>query len=136
MSNKKIPLSYTILYAKGWYEKSDNLIEDLKETLRLDDYTPFSKNDVLSILIRNYQEYSKKELIDIISTIHPDNVWKVSYPGDKEWDLYDAVVYYILSYFRFLNNNEWEIKTPNYRGKLKRNPDIEVKTIIKYFNNK
>ena len=36
-------LSHVVLYAKGWYQKSDDIWKDLKKILNLDDYSPFDK---------------------------------------------------------------------------------------------
>jgi len=49
-----IYLSHTVLYAKGWYNKTSDVIEDLKKILELDNYTPFTQTDVVSILTVEY----------------------------------------------------------------------------------
>jgi hypothetical protein len=44
IDNTKFKLTHVVLYAKGWYNSSDDIYADLKEILKLDDYTPLSKN--------------------------------------------------------------------------------------------
>ena len=57
MKTKLFPLTNVVLYAKGWYKTTDNIWEDLKKILELDDYTPFSNNDIYSILISSFEKF-------------------------------------------------------------------------------
>ena len=49
--NNKLKLSHTILYAKGWYEWSDDIIKDLTKTLEADGYSVFTPWDIRNILL-------------------------------------------------------------------------------------
>ena len=53
---QKFKLTNVVLYAKGWYKKSDDIWEDLKKILELDNYTPFTKIDIYSIIATAFQE--------------------------------------------------------------------------------
>ena len=152
MDKKEVfPLSHTVLYAKGWYEKTDNIWEDLKKILVLDNYTPFTKNDVFYILVSRFQELNcrQSELREVLIGIHPQECWKVGYYTKevedwaikeeqdtlKDYDMPTATIYYILSYLRFLGKDGWVEKTPNY--KLYPKPkNISTKKVIEMFNKK
>lgn len=138
MKSKVFGLTNLILYAKGWYKKSDNLIEDLKKILELDNYSPFSKNDVYSIILNHFSrwDHNSTELITILSGIHPDNCWKIGYnykENNLEYDLVEASIYYVLSSVRFIDDNYWVVKTPKY-SKFPKNPTISTKQVVKIFN--
>lgn len=78
----KFKLSHLALYAKGWYNRSDNIWEDLKKILCLDGYTPFTNGDVYSIILGKVQEcpsYRWTELREVLIGIHPNNCWKFGY---------------------------------------------------------
>ena len=111
----KTPLNHFILYCKGWYEITDNRFEDLKKILQLDGFTPFTESDVLSIILNRYEKDFKDNLRlgDFITNLHPKNTWKVGYDtkGNHDWikddenlpeyDYYTAVLYKIMSDYRF-----------------------------------
>jgi hypothetical protein len=111
-----INLTNTILYAKGWYKKSDNIIEDLKKILELDGYTPFNKNDIYSILLGRIEKHTANWATtrEILSGIHPKNCWKVGYEfeNEKDYDMCMAFIYYIISNLRFVDNREWTSQMP------------------------
>lgn len=146
----KFNLSNLVLYSKGWYKTSDNVWEDLKEILKLDDYTPFTNNDVYSILLNNVQKYNFRwaELRQVMIGIHPSECWKYGYyvknsyiAGNKsantlpEYDMPTAFVYYVLSNLRDLDSNQWEVKTPKWT-KYPKNPKLTIKNLIEMFIKK
>ena len=47
----KFKLTNLVLYAKGWYLKTDDLWADLKNILELDNFTPFNNRDIYSIIL-------------------------------------------------------------------------------------
>lgn len=148
---QKFKLSHLTLYAKGWYQKSDDIWNDLKEILKLDDYTPFTNYDVYSIILNSFQNFNNHrstELREVLNGIHPNNCWKYGYfvKDNHEWsndkiedlpdyDMQTAFVYYVLSSLRFLESNLWEIKTPKYKL-FPKNKDISAKKVIDQFNQK
>lgn len=144
---EKFYLSHVTLYAKNWYRKTDSVFEDLRKVLILDDYTPFTDADVLVILLKAYERSFQVSLIDFINDVHQSNCWKVGYyvkgfdwvknqENLKEYDLYTAIVYKILSDIRFLNNTQWVIKIPRYSKDFKRPEHITIKTVMEFFNYK
>jgi len=148
---ERFKLSHLVLYAKGWYAKTDDVWEDLQKILRLDNYTPFHKNDVFTILVGRFQELDcrQSELREVLIGIHPSECWKYGYytKENKDWarkeeqdslpdyDMPTATIYYILSYLRFLDNKKWNVVTPKY--KLHPKPkNITTQQVIEMFNKK
>jgi len=146
---ERFKLSHLVLYAKGWYAKTDDVWEDLQKILRLDNYTPFHKNDVYSIIVGNVQEYGQRwtELREIMFGIHPHECWKYGYYTEEskhwahkdakiaEYDMPTAFIYYVLSNLRQLDNKKWNVVTPKY--KLHPKPkSIATQQVIEMFNKK
>ena len=148
---QKFKLTNVVLYAKGWYKKSDDIWEDLKKILELDDYTPFTKMDVYSIILIAFQNcniYRITELKEVLNGIHPLNCWKVGYfvkdniqwsqKGTKIEDLpnYDmptAFIYYVMSNLRLLDNKHWNPQMPKVTKYPKAN-HITIKALNEHFN--
>ncbi len=123
MKQTKFKLSHTILYAKGWYLKTDDIWEDLEKVLLLDDYSAINRDDVFTILLNavsNSEGYHWTNLRDVMIDILPRNVWKIGYAvkenhlkGDligkdiPEYDVQTAFLYYVLSNFRNLHRDGW-----------------------------
>lgn len=146
----KFKLSHLVLYAKGWYKRTDNVWEDLKKILELDNYTPFSDNDVYFILLSNLEksdfDYRFNDLKQVMIGIHPSECWKTGYyikgnnwvKGEKELPDYDmptAFIYYVLSNLRFLDKKYWIPVTPKYKLYPK-GESITLKKVIDQFNFK
>lgn len=148
MTDKKIfPLSHVVLYAKGWYKQTDNIWDDLLEILKLDDYTPFDRDDVYNIIVSRFSEFDSHEstLRNVLFAISENNCWKVGYytKGNAEWcktpkeelpdyDMPTAFIYYVLSTFRFMPRDKWVVATPKYK-KYPKNPLIPLKKVIDNF---
>ena len=148
MKTKVFPLSNVVLYAKGWYKTTDDVWDDLKKILVLDDYTPYSNSDVYSILLKKFDNFDiqASQLREVLFGLTPQECWKVGYYtkdhtwGDgsnntKEYDMPTAFIYYVLSTLRFIDNKQWIPTTPKY-SKHPKNPILETKRIIKQFNKK
>lgn len=131
--NEIFPLGHVTLYAKGWYNKSDDVFEDLKKILILDDYTPFSNNDVLSILINNYNKYFNINLLEFLSDLHKENCWKISYCAEN-YDYYTAIIYKILSDLRFIEAQSFKKAIPKYSIQNPRSKNISLQKVIEVFN--
>jgi hypothetical protein len=139
----KFKLSHVALYAKGFYIRTDNVIEDLIEILKLDNYTPFDKKDVLNILMKAYQKCFEVDLINFISDIQDGNTWKVGYITKncpfyknaviKEYDMLEACIYKMLSDVRFLTKEQFVIEFPKYSKKNPRPQNIEIKELYHLF---
>lgn len=145
-------LAHVMLYAKGWYEKSGDIWADLMKILELDDYTPFNKGDVYSILIHRFEDLPEevygRKLSTLLNDIDEHNSWKFGYihNGNKEhwplmkgefqdYDVKTAVVYYILSTIRFIDTKYYKIAVPKYSKNNPRPKNIELKKVIEVFNN-
>jgi len=146
MKTKVFPLTNLVLYAKGWYKITDNVWDDLLKILKLDDYVPNDKSDILSIVINAFEKFDiqSSNLREVLFGISPTECWKVGYyvkghkwvkDADKlpEYDLHTAIIYYVLSHLRFIDNEQWVVKTPKY-SKYPKNPEIQTKRIIECFN--
>lgn len=142
-------LSNVVLYAKGWYKMTDNVWEDLKQILELDDYTPFTKGDVYSIILNAFENYKCRQstLKEVLIGITPKESWNTGYytKGNANWlskeeqdklpdyKLEEAFIRYVLSTLRFFSIDQYNNHTPLY-SKYPKNEIIETKKIIEMFN--
>ena len=136
---------HVVLYAKGWYETSDNIFEDLKKVLTLDDYTPETNNDVLSIFLARFEEAKipNSGVFNFYCGIHPRNTYKVNYRHStdgfseplpsNEYDIQLATVYYLLSTVRFLKHDQYKWVKPIYSKELKRPRNIKKSRVEELF---
>jgi hypothetical protein len=147
----KFKLTNVVLYAKGWYLESDDIWEDLKNVLKLDDYTPLTKGDVYNILLNATQEskiYRWTELREVMNGIHPSNCWKFGYyvkenHGWSNKDINDlpdynvetAFIYYLMSNLRFLDSEHWNPKMPKVT-KYPKGKDITIRRLYEHFAKK
>ena len=147
---QKFKLTNVVLYAKGWYKKSDDIWEDLKKILELDNYTPFTKIDIYSIIVTAFQEsniYRITELEQVLNGIHPNNCWKYGYycknylswssnNVEKEnlpdYDLATAFIYYVISNLRFLDNKHWNPQMPKVT-KYPKADHVTIKSLNEHF---
>lgn len=150
METKKFNLGHVSLYAKGWYNKSDDIWADLKQILNLDNYGPCNKNDVFNIIVRRFEEANLvyNPIIDMLDNIAPHNCWRVGYytknytrflslnKPNVEYDLHTAVLYYVLSVLRIAEVSKLKMVTPKYSKENKRPDNISLKTVIDMFNRK
>jgi len=151
---KQFKLSHLALYAKGWYKKTDDIWADLLKILELDNYTPFTKNDVFIIILGCFDraefDSNCNELRKVLEGIHPSNCWKVGYytkgtswfKGTQEekdslpeYDMPTAFIYYVISSLRFIESNNWILVTPKYT-KYPKARHITTKAVIDAFNKK
>lgn len=145
MKSKVFKLTNVTLYAKGWYKQTDNIWDDLKKILELDDYTPFTKHDVFNIIVLRFEEVEcrQSELSQVLIGIHHRECWKVGYytKGNCDWlkdqnlpeyDMATAVIYYILSALRDFDKEQWIIKTPKYT-KYQKPEHITIRKIYEMF---
>ena len=118
-----------VLYAKGWYQRTDNIFEDIKKCIEEDNYynvwNKMSERDICSVMLKcldNIYEYlddnDKKNgrwlykhsaFLDKIE--HNMKFWGNTYE--------EAIVYTILSILGELSVDEIELKKPKY-GKGRR----------------
>lgn len=134
-------LKHLLLYSKGWYRQSGNFFNDLKIVLQLDDYEPYSNNDVLAIILNNLPSIREFDLSVVIPAIRPYNCWKFGYVikgdyflGDEqyavEYDYDTAILKYILSNIAHLEKSHYgDLPKPNYKTGLTRPKDISLKEI-------
>jgi hypothetical protein len=147
---RKFKLTNVVLYAKGWYKETDNVWNDLIEILKLDNYTPFSKMDVYSIILSAVQEsniYHWTELKEVLNGIHPANCWKFGYYTKEcqnwankdtvihEYDLPTAFILYTLSNLRFMDSSLWNPKMPMV-SKYPKGEHITIDSLYEHFGKK
>lgn len=145
MKDKIFPLSHLVLYAKGWYKNTDNVVEDLKKILELDNYTPFTKNDVYSIICNRFSEFDcrQSELREVLNGITKYECWKYGYYTNDctwvknyeklpEYDMQTAFIYYVLSCLRFIDSNQWNKKIPKW-NKYPKNTTNTIKKLYEIF---
>jgi len=144
-------LTNVVLYAKGWYKQTDDVFADLIKVLELDNYSPFDKMDVYSIIIsatQNSQLYRWTELKEVLNGIHPGNCWKYGYytkdnaswtttPKEQlpEYDMPTAFIYYVLSNLRFIDKTQWNPSIPKVT-KYPKADHITIKSLYESFVKK
>lgn len=145
----KFKLTNVVLYAKGWYLQTDDVWSDLTKILELDDYSPFCKMDVYSIIsnsVQNSNLYRWTELKEVLNGIHPNNCWKYGYytkgcywvndsENLPEYDMPTAFIYYTLSNLKFIETKYWNVKMPMVT-KYPKSKDITIKTLFESFVKK
>lgn len=129
----KFTLSHVVLYAKGWYQESNDVWEDLKKVLELDNYTPFTENDILFIIISNFQDAylgnSNNCLFNVIAGIENN---MIIYENNYRL----ALINYIITSLRFTESKYYTTVVPKYSKELRRPKHITVKSVIDCFNIK
>lgn len=133
---KNFPLGHTALYAKGWYKRSGDIVEDLKKTLQADDYTPFNKRDVAQIILRNCKEsdcmphtFDLNHFLEDIAPekchqfgyFHKDSMFNF-YKSEEPYDYWTAVIYRCLSYLGGMGCEYWDFILPDYENILPHDP--------------
>lgn len=141
MENKIFNLGHVVLYAKGWYQKSDNIWSDLKQMLEYDNYTPFDSGDVFWIITNMFEKSELgsncNSLLQTLISTQPTECWKYGYNCTKEtYDVSTATMYYILSSIRFLENKYHKRVIPKYNKITPRPKNIELRRVIEIFNTK
>lgn len=150
----KITLSHTVLYAKGWYHSTDDIIRDLKFALSLDNYSGelFKKGDISNFLIQHCSKISDKifhfQTTQILNGIRPEFSWKTGYyhnsspdwctrdewrTGDYDYDI--AIIYYCLSGLRFLEKEYWNVSRPIYGKGLGKPYKIKKEQLEEHFKD-
>lgn len=150
----KFRLCHVVLYAKGWYHKTDDIFRDLRFALNLDGYSGdhFSNDDIVYMLLSECDQIKKTSFktSEIYFKIRPRETYLYGYihnqspdyfkrPTEyKDYDFNLAIIYYILSKLRFLNKSEWVIDVgPIYGkglGKPYRIKKSEIEEIFGHFN--
>lgn len=127
MEREDYKLGHLALYAKGHYtmynsldgtSKNSSIWDDLRVILTLDDYSAefFSKKDIVTCILYHTDTIKTrafKQTITFIEGISKEECWKYGYyTTDHEWvkntpklnlgeyDMYEAVIHYILSNLR------------------------------------
>ncbi len=131
-------LKNVCLYAKNHYQKSDNIWEDLKKMLELDDYITFNSNDIYQIIRNEVQTYileaksnQNYKITAFLDGLNPSECWKIGYytkdyvykNEEKEtlsnYNYEEATIRSALSLIRFASKEDlgWE-------EWIKSNPDV------------
>ena len=155
---EKFTLQHTVLYAKGWYKRTD-FWGDVSKCLEADGYIGTFIGDSLNqiknraayIIVSQFERLPNKGHANSLSAfyegIKPYNVWKVGYytkdytflktkeeiANSPEYDYNEAVVRYCLSYFLQLSKDEWDVCYPNPKTCLKLNDEVNYKKIKEVF---
>lgn len=140
-----LTLQHVVLYAKGWYLKTD-VVEDLKKCLTADDYSGevFNKNDVARLLLTLLEKLpynSNRGLSKLYFDTRPENCWCIGYKCKDKKDLFNiddlpeydsdiAAIHFCLRVFEFIAPNEWNPTVPNFEKVLPRNTGITDEKLI------
>jgi hypothetical protein len=102
--------SHVILYAKGWYEKT-NTIDDLKKIYSVRngiDAEYITINNILSCLLKLTYEYitCERHFIDFIAELNPDR-WNFNkYSFDDDYTYGNAVINKCLSVLSLIKGSD------------------------------
>ena len=120
-------LPHVVLYAKGWYERTDDLYNDLRKMLSLDGYGDYkSENDIFEKMINSYSNYNEwrrnnglqyKTIYDFINNA---SHYKSLYPN-KEMADKCYILDSILGEYMLTDPNEIIIVLPIYHKGLRDN---------------
>jgi len=142
-----------MLYAKGWYKSTDDIIRDLQFSLTLDGFSGelFSKGDIANFLIEKCSKLSGEcfhfEITQVLNGIRPEYTWKTGYYHNEspniftkdEWRECDydydlAIIKYCLSGLRFLETEKWIPVKPTYGKGLGKPYKIKSSQIEEMFS--
>lgn len=122
-------LKHVALLSKGWYDKqsTDDIWKDFRIALEMDDYQPYSRNDIIQIVFNQVLKYRMKNeylLRDMILGFHPQLTWRRGYYHkqnvselwdnkdmkekykDVEYDYHTAILYACQSVIRDMDKTE------------------------------
>lgn len=135
---EKFSLRHVVLYAKGWYKRTDNIFNDLSKLLEMDGYLgTFEgdseaqiKNRVAYLLLSHLQRIpltgNARTLVDFFESVKEGNCWKYGYYTKNnytfkksedvlpDYDFDEAVVRYCLSHFGDLSKGQWDTIPPDF----------------------
>lgn len=122
-------ITHVLAYSKGWLPKSKDIYLDLFTCLMSDGYTPGSDKDVFEIIKNNFCKFYNTLYLDtLLTAISEENSYSYGYwtKGncrifDKsikinkypKYDYRTALMYYIVNYFRMLDNEQ--LSTEQYK---------------------
>ena len=152
---KKFNLSNVVLYAKGWYHKTDDVFRDLRFALTLDGYSGefFTEKDIVRKLLQDCGELSsnvfsmdqiycgiQKNQTHMKGYVHKDSpVYVTETHKDKpilnEYDVDIAIVKYLLAGLQSLKKEEWEPAKPTYGKGLGKPYNIKKTKVEEMFEN-
>lgn len=155
MKNKnKFELSHVVLYAKGWYQKTDDIFRDLRFALTLDDYSGefFKDKEIIYKLLSECEKLDgyRFKLSTIYNKIQPRNTAMYGYNHNLDQNIYGvyenihenvydfnlAILYYIISELRFIDKDSWNTVKPIYGKGLSKPKDITNKQVDEMFKVK
>lgn len=107
-------LGHTVLYAKNHYQRSKNIISNLKATMKADGYIVFGTKDISEMLLNLYAKLPYggfSQVRNIVESLNPNNVWKFGYytkdyspvyidsisKNLPDYDYETAIIYFVLS---------------------------------------
>lgn len=143
-------LNHTVLYAKGWYKRSESIWEDMQKLLEADGYTMWEttpdKVRITNLLVMQAERLKIRafSLSHFYEGIQDSQIWKRGYytktnPGGTlskevkpDYDYHEAVLRYCLSVFGDLNRDHWKVERPDFTI-LPKNSDVEEEKVIAIF---
>lgn len=149
---KKFPLSHVCLYAKGWYNRSENVWNDIRKCLSADGYCGdlFTNSDCLNVILNRWSEMQADHTHSFNALVFgamDHNCWKHGYSTKTNWsygqnidqlpdyDYMTAVLWYILSSLQGCESSAWIQKRPDFKGCLKKAGWIDMGTVRRMFKD-
>lgn len=131
---KLFTLGHVALYAKGWYQKSDDIWKDLAILFEADGYLQgLHKADIYRNIVSRLDEMNLREMeaFQLLDSISPEETWKFGYvtrgnypygylDNNKapEYNFQEAVARYCLSIIRYINIDRVEMAVPDFKNVL------------------
>lgn len=151
-NRRRFLLTHFVLYAKGWYEQTDDIYADLKKILELDGFTPETKMNIFNIVVKHFENADlppfTKSLSSLITDIDKEECWKLGYwtkeskmffKGTKaqaevlpEYDSKTALLYYIRMHISLIREHFWNHTAPDYQ-RMKRPKNITLAMLKQAF---
>lgn len=124
-------LSHTVLYSKGFYIESDNLFQDLCNTLNADGYKNINNySDIAATLLAHCDIANMLETIQYSTISGIDVIVKHTY---SECTTFIAIIKYCMHLMRHLDNKTWVSVTLN-SDVLPINPRFMDVAIYRFIN--
>lgn len=127
---KKLNISNTILYCKGWYKSSNSLLEDLKICLKSDGYHPSNSSDVICIILLELSKCKDPSSEDIMIFVQEINHYMITYKYSYE----EALLHYCKYNLFAIHKDQWNVKKPDFNI-LPVGENVTSKMIKDYFED-
>lgn len=103
---KKFELTNVVLYAKGQYKPTENILNDLKVCLEADHYTPMTDQDIVLLLVSRLEDTEPQKM----TAFNLANDILKSFPSYMrlKLSLEEKIAIHCLDIIRWFDNEKWD----------------------------